>query len=285
MIVIAHRGASCYAPENTVPAFVAARECGATMVELDLRQTADGAFVAMHDASLRRTTDVCRVFPDRRPWRVADFTLAEIRCLDAGSWFGPRYVGERVPTVQEALEVLRLHRLRALVEVKAEHPDPTLPTRLARCLRTDPYWGEEDGRLVVQSFHRGAVRQLARLVPEAHCAVLAPSYGSFALAQVAEYAKFINPHFLRVRPSLVRYAHSLGLEIFGWTVNGPGAMRRLVRSGVDGIITDFPDRVAMAVGAGWERRIQGTAFLTVRHNRRAGRMRRVPQTNWHKSNG
>ncbi|QVQ53932.1 hypothetical protein J4H86_09580 [Spiractinospora alimapuensis] len=285
MIVIAHRGASCYAPENTIPAFVAARECGATMVELDVRQTADGAFVAMHDASLRRTTDVCRVFPDRRPWRVGDFTLAEIRRLDAGSWFGTRFQGERVPTVQEALGVLRHNRLRALVELKAERPDPTLPTRLARCLRSDPYWGEESGRLVVQSFHRGAVRQLARLVPEAHFAVLAPTYGAFALAQVAEYAKFINPHFLRVRPSLVRYAHSLGLEIFGWTVNGPKATRRLVRSGVDGIITDFPDRVAMAVRTGWERRIRGTAFLTVRHDRTAGRMRTVPRSNRRTSNG
>lgn len=266
MIVIAHRGASAYAPENTVRAFAAARWYGAAMVELDVRQTADGAFVAMHDRTLRRTTNACQFFPHRRPWRVSDFTLAEIRMLDAGSWFKTRFAGERVPTVQEALAVLRQHRLRALVEVKADRPDPMLPQRLARCLTTDPYWTEEEGRLVVQSFHRGAVRQLAHLIPQAHCAVLAPSYGAFALSQVAEYARLINPHFLRVRPSLVRYAHSLGLELFGWTVNGPGAMRRLVRSGVDGIITDFPDRVPIAATTGWDQGFTGTAFLAARKN-------------------
>lgn len=243
VIVIAHRGASAYAPENTLAAFREARQRGADMVELDVRQTADGEFVAVHDETLRRTTDARHVFPRRRPWRVADFTMAEIRRLDAGSWFDARFSGERVPTLEEALWALRAHGLGALVELKPYWRDPALPRRLAGCLAGDPYW-HADSRLVVQSFNRGAMRELSEYLPSTRRAVLTKSYSGFAARRVAEYAQMINPHFVRVSASYVRYVHSLGLSVFSWTANSDSAIRRVISSGVDGVISDYPDRVA-----------------------------------------
>ncbi|XVQ85108.1 glycerophosphodiester phosphodiesterase family protein [Microbispora siamensis] len=106
-LVVAHRGASAYAPENTVAAFELARHRGADMFELDVQETGDHHLVLMHDTTLGRTTDAEEVFPGRAPWRVGDLTLAEIRKLDAGSCFSRKYAGEAVPTLGEALRAMR----------------------------------------------------------------------------------------------------------------------------------------------------------------------------------
>src|SRR5688572_27104653 len=117
--LIAHRGASAYAPENTVPAFRLAADQGATFVEFDVQLTRDRQIVCLHDESLERTTDVEDVFPERfrsvtaangqttKRWMLADFTLAEVRRLDAGSWFGPAFKGTRIPTFAETIDSLR----------------------------------------------------------------------------------------------------------------------------------------------------------------------------------
>ena len=124
--LVAHRGASAYAPENTVPAFVVAAEQGATFVEFDLQMTKDRRVVCLHDTSLERTTDVEAVFPDRartlpsgaRTWMLEDFTLGEIKRLDAGAWFDAKYRGTRIPTFGETIEALR-GRSGLFIEVKA----------------------------------------------------------------------------------------------------------------------------------------------------------------------
>ena len=100
-LVIAHRGASAYAPENTLAAIDKAADLGFRWVENDVQRTKDGQLVVVHDDSLNRTTDVEEVFPDRAPWKVKDFTAAEIARLDAGSWFSPRFAGARVPTLKQ----------------------------------------------------------------------------------------------------------------------------------------------------------------------------------------
>src|SRR5207249_512814 len=113
--VIAHRGASAYAPEHTLPSYDLALRQGADSVELDLHVTKDGGLVCLHDRTLERTTDVRHVFPERgreEPWEgqrtphwfVHDFTLDEIKQLDAGSWFGAQFAGSRIPTFQEVVE-------------------------------------------------------------------------------------------------------------------------------------------------------------------------------------
>ena len=117
--LVAHRGASAYAPEHTLEAYALAIEQGADFVEQDLAVTKDGVLVCIHDLTLERTTNVEEVFPDRvrrgqdaaaapaRRWLVGDFTLAEIKQLDAGSWFDAKFAGARIPTFQEAIELVR----------------------------------------------------------------------------------------------------------------------------------------------------------------------------------
>ena len=113
-VLIAHRGASAYAPEHTLPAYRLALEQGADYVEQDLQVSKDGVLVCLHDVTLERTTNVEDVFPDRavvvkerKTWPVADFTLEELKRLDAGAWFGAKFAGERIPTFQEAIDVMR----------------------------------------------------------------------------------------------------------------------------------------------------------------------------------
>src|SRR5688572_13313286 len=101
--VIAHRGASAYAPEHTLAAYRLAMEQGADYVEQDLAVTKDGALICLHDDSLERTTNVEELFADRKPWLAVDFTLEEIKQLDAGSWFDAKFAGERIPTWEEAV--------------------------------------------------------------------------------------------------------------------------------------------------------------------------------------
>src|SRR5687767_13752959 len=113
--LVAHRGASAYAPEHTLAAYRLALEQGADYVEQDLQVSKDGVLVCLHDLTLERTTDVEEVFPDRasttaagrKTWNVSDFTVQELKRLDAGSWFDAKFKGERIPTFQEAIDLIR----------------------------------------------------------------------------------------------------------------------------------------------------------------------------------
>ena len=174
-INIAHRGASAYAPEHTLAAYRLAIEQGADYVEQDLAVTRDGALICLHDDSLERTTNVEEVFPDRattdgagrKRWLAADFTLAEIKKLDAGSWFGSQFARERVPTWDEAvglvwgkagmypeLKTPELYRSRNvdMVEIFA---------RAVRARQQDGARGATRPPLVLQSFAERGVRALA----------------------------------------------------------------------------------------------------------------------------
>jgi len=234
IVVVAHRGASAYAPENTVAALRLAAWLGADMVELDVQQTRDRELVLMHDPTLARTTDAEHVFPGRSPWRVADFTLAEIRRLDAGSWFGDR--SEPVPTLGEALRAMAGTGLGLLLEVKTPHLYPGIESRTATELRR--WWG---GRpVVVQSFDRNAMRRFAATMPGVPIGLLGtPAMGE--LAALARFADQVNPPYETVTGDYIRRLHAFGLEVFTWTVNDVPTLRRLVSQGVDGVITDRPD--------------------------------------------
>jgi glycerophosphoryl diester phosphodiesterase len=233
IINVAHRGASAYAPENTVAAFTLAARQGSDMFELDVQETSDHRLVLMHDTTLARTTDAEQVFPGRAPWRVADFTLAEIRKLDAGSWFGDE--SEPVPTLQEALRAMRGSGLGLLLEIKSPRLYPGIEARVARELRRS--WS---GELAVQSFDWDSMRLFAKTMPEAPIGLLGtPSAGE--LPALAEFADQINPPHADVTRDYVESVHDLGMDVLTWTVDDAATMRRLITFGVDGIITNRPD--------------------------------------------
>jgi glycerophosphoryl diester phosphodiesterase len=240
--VVAHRGASADAPENTITAFQLADKLGADAFELDVQETKDHQLVLMHDTTLSRTTDVEKVFPGRAPWRVGDFTLAEIRRLDAGSWFAAKYDGEPVPTLEETLREMDGSGLSLLLEIKAPELYPGIEKRVADELRHNTSW-LDSGRLVVQSFSWASMRTFHRAMPQVPTGLLGTP-ATADLPKVAAYATHINPPYGDITEQYVRGVHSLGMEVFAWTVDDSDVMRRLIGYEVNGIITNKPDTLA-----------------------------------------
>lgn len=242
-VVVAHRGASRAAPENTLAAVDAAERQGFKWVENDVQQTRDGKLVVMHDATLTRTTNVKRVFPQRAPWRVRDFTAAEIARLDAGSWFGKGFARERVPTLREFLRRMDEHDLRLLLEIKNPQLYPGIEARIVKELSAAGWLDRHHvrRRLVVQSFGASSVRTVHGLVPAVRTGFL----GNPPLNTLPSYARYvdqINPQLSKVDARYVaavhrlRGAHGHRLEVFAWDVPLRNHLSIASAYGFDGVI-------------------------------------------------
>jgi glycerophosphoryl diester phosphodiesterase len=223
--VIAHRGSSAHAPENTMSAIERAIADGADYVELDLRRTADGVPVLWHDAMLMRIGEIRRY--------VSDVTLEEMQEIDVGGWFAPEFAGERIATLAEVLDRV-CGRIGLYLEIKpavdaAELTRDTLQILdHADCL---------DGVVVISSNPR-ILAQAKALQPEISTTLLA----QFVLGSLSDDAfDALALRANRATPRAVAAARRNGYEIHVWTVNDRAAMARLLDMGVDGIITDYPD--------------------------------------------
>ncbi len=272
--VVAHRGASAYAPENTVPAFTLAASQGATFVEIDLQRTRDGALVCLHDLTLERTTDVETVFPDRatqvtvrgetrKQWPLADFTLAEIKRLDAGQWFDAKFAGTRIPTFGETIEAVR-GRTGIYIELKAPDRYPGIEAEMLRELKAaglDTPWADPKTPIVVQSFTVSSLEILARelktplplhlLFGVADAARWTSDEG---LARARSFVTGLSPdkQVIAKDPTLVARAHAGTLLVTPYTyrstavasgfANAREEMQAALNQGVDGVITDNPDQ-------------------------------------------
>ena len=237
-LVIAHRGASGSAPENTMAAFSLAVEQGAQVIELDVHMTADGYPVVIHDPTVARTTDGTGL--------VREKTLAELRRLDAGSWFETRFAGERVPTLEEVVTWAR-GRVALAIEIKNTpfHYRGIEASVTGVLERHDAVLDNE-----VFSFDHLCVRRIKAREPRLLTGVCysANPVDHNALA-IAANATALHPMFQHLHPDAVRDAHAAGLLVFAWTVNGHQDIREMVALGIDGIVTDFPERVREIVGS------------------------------------
>lgn len=248
--VIAHRGSSGAAPENTLAAVRLALRQRSDVVENDIQRTADGELVIVHDTTLTRTTDVEQVFPDRAPWNVGDFTLAEVKQLDAGSWFGPEFAGERVPTLREWVEAIG-GRAGMLLEPKAPALYPGIDIELDKELRSMPGFRSALKRdeIVVQSFDHVWLRGYKDLAPDVPVGLLFGTRPTpVQVAEAATWAEQVNPALAVSEEATVTQVHQAGMEIHVWTVNAGQDMRRAARWGVDGIITNYPQVLRDLVG-------------------------------------
>jgi glycerophosphoryl diester phosphodiesterase len=255
-VIVAHRGASGYAPENTLPAVDRAAAMGFDWVENDVQRTKDGGLVVIHDDTLARTTDVEQVYPDRAPWRVGDFTVREIARLDAGSWFDRRYTGTRVPTLRQYLDRVTLRHQKLVLEIKNPELYPGITRQTLNTL-ADRGWLDADHvrrRLVVQSFDADTVRTVHELRPAVRTAYL----GTPRVADLPRYAGFtdgVNGAHPTLSAAYVSLAHTLRgphgrpLRVMAWTVNDAETARRVAGYDVDGIITNVPDVVWRAVAS------------------------------------
>ena len=239
---IAHRGSSGSSPENTLAAVELAVAQEASFVEVDIQRSADGELVVIHDTTLVRTTDAVRVFPDRAPWMVADFTKPELDMLDAGSWY-PGFTGEPIPTLDDIIDTVGPHA-GLLLELKSPALYPGIELQLADNLLSRGDWlgsALGDERLVVQSFDHVSLRNLDVLAPEIPKGLLFRRRPTTAeLASASAWATQINSHRWVTDQALVHEVHSLGMSINVYTPNTPRAMRRALARGVDGVITDHP---------------------------------------------
>ena len=240
--VVAHRGSSGAAPENTLAAVRLAISQKADVVENDIQRTRDGELVIMHDTTLARTTDVEQVFPDRTPWAVGDFTLAEIKQLDAGSWFAPEFAGERVPTLAEWVNAVG-EQAGMLLEPKAPELYPGIEADLDKELRSLPAFNRalKADRVVVQCFNHAWLRVYKDRAPDVPVGLLYGNKPTAAeIAAAATWAQQVNPALGAIDQSTVDEIHTQGMEAHVWTVNAGTDMRRAINWHVDGIITNYP---------------------------------------------
>lgn len=229
--VIAHRGASGTAPENTVAAYRRAVSMGAVAVETDVHLTRDGVIVTIHDKTLERTTDGAG--------RVDAHDWSEVQRLDAGSWFDESFAGEGVPDLDGYLQSLGDQAI-PVIEMKG---GADVEVRLAH------RYADSNGGAFFFSFDAGKIARLKALVPKCPCLFLVPWTDEVVPCDLADVRRAvgmdmdaIGVDWQRVSASVVNEAHGLGLRVFVYTVNTRDAVDHCLACGVDGIISDVPDR-------------------------------------------
>ncbi|WP_326562458.1 glycerophosphodiester phosphodiesterase [Micromonospora sp. NBC_01796] len=226
--VIAHRGASAAAPENTLVAQEIARKGGADWIENDVQPSKDGVPFILHDDTVDRTTD--------GTGKIRDLTAEQIKALDAGSWFGPQYVGERVPTLAEQLADLRTRGGSLLLEIKGKHTKDEVAT-IIQVIRDEQMMS----RVFVQSFEVDALQYTYELAPELPLGLLRSSLDADPVAISKQlHLTAYNPdgNALLAKPEFIAPLHAAGVAVMAWTMDSAGLWQRLERAGTDAIITN-----------------------------------------------
>lgn len=229
LMVIAHRGASSYAPENTLAAFDLAIGMGVSHLELDVHLTRDGHVVVIHDDRVDRTSD------GRGP--VAEHTLAELRALDAGSWFGPAFAGERIPTLDEVLERYR-DGVHLHTEIKGH--EPGLARHTAELIRRHG----AGHAVTITSFQKPRLEEMLAEAPELPRGWLVSEVTDAIVAEARALGlSQLCPRATIVTPELVRRLHVEDLVVRAWGVSTEELMREVVQAGADGMTVNFPDKL------------------------------------------
>ena len=230
-IVVAHRGASAVAPENTVAAIRAASKLGVPLVEFDVRSSSDGGLFVIHDRTLARTTD--------GTGRVSRTTANELRLLDAGAWFSEKFAGERIPSLAQALDALGPDTVAAIELKTRASVMPVVLDAMRKAGKVD--------QTVVFSFHPRQVQAARRVAPMVPTLLLIDPTRTgvpYSLASietaVAIGASAVGLNHESVTRPVVDHAHSLGLPVFVYTVDAQADVKRMVALGVDGVISNRP---------------------------------------------
>ena len=275
--VVAHRGASAYAPEHTLAAYQLAIEMGADYVEQDLAVTKDGVLICLHDASLERTTNVEELFPTRvttqtiegktrRAWLANDFTLAEIKTLDAGSWFDRKFAGEKIPTFDEAIALIR-GKAGIFPELKTPEiyagrnidfeklVEASLDKHGLRGPKADP-----KTPVILQTFGQTSAKKLAQMQIGVPVVLLLGNDDGFKTAEQLRAWKGIVQGFGPAKqivfrnPEFVKWAHAEGMTVTPYTFRSTDPTKSgfrdvneemahfLYRLNVDAVFTDNPDK-------------------------------------------
>jgi glycerophosphoryl diester phosphodiesterase len=234
--VTAHRGHSLAAPENTLSAIAKAIDAGADYAEIDVQQTADGVVVLVHDSDLKRVAGVAR--------KCGELSYDEIKKLDVGSWFDPSVAGERVPSLVDVFDLAR-GKIKLNIELKVDRSDRRLAAAVAALVREHGF--ESD--CLITSFSYDALLEAKRIDPGLRAGLII----ALALGDVSRLKlEALSVRAESLTDEMIAAAHRAGQEVHVWTVNNPRQMDRLIKRGVDNIITDQPD-VLIRVRDEWAR--------------------------------
>ncbi len=257
---IGHRGASGYAPEHTIPAYDLAKRLGADYIEQDLQLTKDGVLVVLHDEKLDRTA---RGPAENCTGLVRDKTLAQIKTCDVGTWFNEtypeyakaKYVGLKIPTLEEVFQKYR-HSVNYYIETKSPEAAPGMEEELLRLMEkyklTKP--AEDKWQVLIQSFSPASLQKISAINLELPLIQLYGDGGNTSqtiqaqLDGAAAYAVGIGPSKNDVDAALTSAAHARCLDVHPYTVNETEEMEELIAAGVDGMFTNFPDRLEGVLG-------------------------------------
>ncbi len=263
--LIAHRGASGYAPEHTPAAYRLAIDQHADFVEPDLAVTKDSVLICLHDDSLARTTDIAQVYPDRAKALANDLTIAEIKKLDAGKWFKPEFAGQRIQTFQEAIDLVRPHRGVGLYpELKSPKlyqsrgvDQVRLFVDLIKKNGLDRPDSLANTPIIIQSFDESAIRRVASELPTIPRVLLVERRGDVSEARLRDIKTFatgVAPEksIVAEHPEMVKQAHAIGLTVTCWTFQADEKTtflsvrdemtKYLYDYGIDALFTNNPDQ-------------------------------------------
>ena len=242
-MLIAHRGASGYAPENTIPALLKAMELGANYLEIDVHQSIDSQIVVIHDYDIDRTTN--------GTGSVKEMNIAELKQFDAGSWFDPLFAGTRIPTLQEVLNILEPN-VKLIIEVKGNSEDyPGIEQNIISIV--SQY--QVESQIILKSFSIDVLNRfkiLAPEIPRLYVFVLHLSALNFTIDKWINFtdiyenlseAQYFQAHCWFINKSVIENAHANSIKIIAWHVNTEEEVESMLELGVDGIETDYPDRV------------------------------------------
>jgi glycerophosphoryl diester phosphodiesterase len=238
-LVIAHRGDRAFAPENTLTAFRQAVEKGAEAIEFDVKLTADGQVVVLHDQTVDRTTD--------GKGDISQLTLAQAREFDANVQFPDRFPAEHIPTLEEVFETVG-HSLLMNIELTnyATRSDSLVP-RVVELVKAHAI----QERVLFSSFLARNLRKTSALLPDTPCGLLTLK-GLLGLeGRLLGWRKGVqalHPYYTDVSPGLMDRLHAAGKRVNTWTVNGEKDIKNMISLGVDGIITDDPSLVLHLLG-------------------------------------
>lgn len=235
VMVIAHRGFSGAAPENTLAAFQKAMEVGSDIIELDIHLSQDGKVVVIHDETLERTT--------YGQGKVVDYTLKELKKFDAGSWFGQKFSGERIPTLKEVLELAK-GRILINIEIKNPTPGQYSITDLAyRALREVKKAGMIN-QVIFSSFNPASLERIKKREPRGWVALLYhKSWNSLQEVKGGNDYSVLNLRNAYLTKDKIAKIHKEGMKVNVYTVNFEEEMEQFIRWGINGIITNHPDRL------------------------------------------
>ena len=227
VIVTAHRGASAYAPENTIASFVEAINMKADYAELDVQETSDGELILFHDKHMKRTAGL-----DKDVWEAS---YDEVKNLDAGSWFNEKYKGEKIPKFADVIDFVK-GKIKLNIELKTNGHEKALADRVVKIVKDKGF----ENQCIITSFDYNLVKRVKEIAPSLKVGLIFKTIPD-SIDVFKINAELLSVHFSVVNEEFVKKAKENGKEVHVWTANEESEMKRLIGLGVNSLITNYPD--------------------------------------------